>query len=386
MKVLDHGLVFDASVAPAHERCCAFTSLLHLANGALICGFKSGPDKLSPADRLILMRSDDGGKAWRRLYDGFDTTFNGTPGSFSAGYPMELEPNRLLLTLHWVDRTDPARPLSNPETSGVLPMKYLLAGSGDGGRSWSPLREVSLWPHPGANPTGEIIRLSNGQLMLAYESWKDWDDVEGDQSANVKLSNDEGMTWSDPITMANDRTGRLYFWDNHLARQPETGRLLAAFWSHNAERGVDAPIHLAWGDPDGRQWEAPQPIPIEGQVTAPLFLDRDRLLLFYVHRHDPPSIRAVISQDAGKTWQDEQVVIHDGRGGTQSGMDRSRSDAEYWEDMTRWTFGHPKAVRLSGGRVLVVYYAPPTASVGAPCDADLAAESPTLSIHWACLE
>lgn len=384
MNTVDCGLVFDSASAASYERCNAFTSLICLSDGSLICGFKSGPEKLCPTDRMILMKSDDQGKNWRRLFDGFDTEFNGVPGSFSGGYLVEIEPGRLLISLHWIDRSNPSLPLSNPVTSGVLPMKYLISESVDTGRLWTPLREVGLSPHPGASPTGAIHQLGNGQLMLAYESWKEWDAVDGDQSANVKLSDDGGSTWGEPITIASDLTKRLYYWDNRIIRQPNTNRLLAAYWTHDSGRGVDMPIHLGWGSADGKCWGRPRETAIHGQVAAPLFLDEDHLLLVYVHRHDPPSIRAVISEDRGCTWKlEDEIVIYRSGATAQAGMDRSRGEAEYWDDMVRWTFGHPKAVLMGDGSVFVVYYAPPLSSDRAFDGSEVSTATPALNIHWA---
>lgn len=379
MQVIDRGIVFDAGRAGPAERCCAFTSLARLSDGMLLCSFNAGPAKLSATDRLILMASDNAGRTWARRFDGFDSMFEGTPGSFTAGYLSEASPDRLLIALHWVDRTDPTLPLSNPVTSGVLPMKCLLSESADRGRTWSLLREVSLLPHPGANPTGELIRLADGSWLLPYESWKDWDAVTGDQSANVKLSHDDGATWSEPTTMASDPAGRYYYWDNHVTLDPATGRLLAAFWTHDSKEGMDAPIHLAWGDPTGHTWTAPDNTMIEGQVAAPVFLEEDRLLLVYVHRNDPPAIRAVLSEDRGRTWRtDEVCVVYASSSQKQAGMGEARTEAEYWNDMARWTFGHPKVVPLDGDRVLIVFYAPPNTDA-------LTLVPPPLCIHWALL-
>lgn len=384
MKVLDRGTVFDASKASSSECCCAFTSLVKLSSGKLRCSFKSGPNKLSPHDRIIIMQSEDDGRTWQRLYDGFDTVFNGVSGSFSGGYLFEANPERLLISLHWVDRSDPTKPLSNPVTSGVLPMKYLLAESQDQGRTWTQPIEVSLAPHPGSNPSCEMLRLNEGSLLLAYESWKEWDEIEGNQSANVKLSRDDGKSWSGPITMATDPAKQFYFWDNHLTQQPETGKLLAAFWTHDTTQGRDAPISLAWGEPDGTQWSAPFLTSIQGQVVSPVFLEDGRLMLVYVHRHDPPSIRAIISNDLGQTWDfDNELIIHDNANQNQQGMDRSRSNAEYWNDMTRWTFGHPKVIRVDGGQLLAVYYAPASNTLPSAEEPQVATKSVPTSIYWA---
>lgn len=383
MQVIDRGIVFDASTATPDEKCSAFTSLMRMDNGTLLCSFNTGPQKISPQDNLILMRSADGGKTWHRLFDGFNTTFNGTPGSFTAGYLFEREPGKLLISLHWVDRTDPTRPLSNPQTSGVLPMKYLISESNDAGATWSPPREVSLSPHPGTNPTTEILRLQNNDLLLAYESWKEWGDVTGNQSANVKLSSDDGATWGPYITMASDPQGRDYYWDNHLTLDENTGRVLGAFWTHDSSQGKDVPIHLVWGSPDGKEWTSPQNTGIEGQVTSPVVLPSGQILLAYVHRHNPPSIRAILSDDDGQTWQqDSELILHEVQGGPQAGMDQARNEAEYWDDMCRWTFGHPKAIRLPNNQVYVIYYAPPEDYD--PTKAQPDNPVPT-SIHWALL-
>lgn len=384
MRILERGTVFEATSTSPHERCCAFTSVIRLSNGTLLCSFKSGPNKLSPQDHIILMQSNDDGRKWERLYDEFDTTFAGVAGSYSGGYLFEANPERLLISLHWVDRSDPTKPLSNPVTSGVLPMKYLLSESYDQGHTWTQPIEVCLAPHPGSNPTCEMLRLDDNSLLLAYESWKEWDEVEGDQSANVKTSSDEGATWSESITMATDPAKQLYYWDNHLTQQPETGKLLAAFWTHDTTLGLDAPISLAWGEPEGTQWSAPFSTSIDGQVVSPVFLEDGRLMLVYVHRHDPPSIRAIISNDLGQTWDlGNELIIHDNANQNQQGMGESRTNAEYWNDMTRWTFGHPKVIRLAQGQLLVVYYAPASKDLSSFEDTQAGTKSLPTSIYWA---
>lgn len=368
MNILNRGLIYDAAQAPPDARCAAFTSLLPLADGSLLCTFRVGPTKMSPVSNIGMMQSTDGGRTWNRHGHDFDPIFQGTPGSFSSGYPCQHAPGKLSMYLVWVDRSDPSLPLANPETTGVLPMKCLVAESSDGGHHWGELREVSLRPHRGASLTSEIIRLDDGNLLLPYESWKDWDDVTGTQSANVRLSQDEGQTWSDPVTMASDPEQKRYYWDNRLAKDPETGRLVALFWTHQPKEGLDDVIHIAWAEPDGTRWSPPRSTGIAGQIAAPLVLSPSELLCVYVHRHDPPSMRAVLSRDRGDTWQlDEELVLYESGSGKEAGTSGPRKDAAYWEDMERWTFGHPKAVRLPDGTVLLAFYG------GTP---------DVLSIHW----
>ena len=196
MEILGRGIVHDARTAPFSKRCAAFTGLTQTSDGALLCSFKVGPAKLSAGDNIHIVRSTDAGRTWQPISTGFPTAFAGTPGSFTSAYLFEREPGKLLASLVWVDRSNPELPLANPETMGLLPMKCLAAESENGGATWGPLREVSLAPHRGNALTCEIIRLDDARCVLPYESWKDWDDLEGEQAARVRASEDNGKTLS----------------------------------------------------------------------------------------------------------------------------------------------------------------------------------------------
>ncbi len=357
MQIIARGLIHDGGAAPEGERFACFVGLAQLADGTLLCSFKTGPQKLSAKDNLRVMRSADGGATWTPLAGGFETTIRGVAGSITAGYITEVAPGRLLMSAHWVDRSDPALPLAHPATTGLLPFKCLQAASADAGATWSAWREVSLWPHRGASPTGEILRLADGQLALPYESWKDWNDTDGIQAANLRLSRDGGETWSQPVTMACDPYQDRYLWDNRIAVHPADGRLLALFWTYARREKRDDEIHLAWGSPDACEWSRPRPTGIRGQIACPVFMGNHKILVVYVHRQNPPGLRAVLSRDFGKTWdQPSEVVLYDSVAGQEAGMGQARDEADYWHDMYRWTFGHPKALRLADGTVLVAFY------------------------------
>jgi hypothetical protein len=76
------------------------------------------------------------------------------------------------------------------------------------------------------------------------------------------------------------------------------------------------------------------------------------------------------SADGGASWpaKDRLVVYtHDERAALSQG--RENIDfAQYWEDMGKWSFGHPAIRRLPNGAVLLAWYA------GAP---------DCMSLHWA---
>jgi hypothetical protein len=149
----------------------------------------------------------------------------------------------------------------------------------------------------------------------------------------------------------------------------DDGRLYAIFWSHDRQAQEDVEMHQAWGSADGRHWTPPHSTGMAGQIAAPLALPDGRLFVAYVHRHDPPSLRAVLSEDFGESWDQagELTFYEKQRGGREAGMGGPRDFGDYWADMSIWTFGHPAPALLPNGDVMVAYYA---------------GDDKALSIHW----
>jgi hypothetical protein len=205
--------------------------------------------------------------------------------------------------------------------------------------------------------------------MLDYESWKEWDDSSrGTHRANVILSHDGGQTWGKAITVATHPTGRLLYWDQRLAVNPDDGRIVDMFWTHDREAQEDVDMHINWGSPDAQTWTEPVSTGIAGQIAAPLALGGDRLFAAYVHRHDPPSLRALLSDDFGKTWNAApELVFYGSQSGREAGTEGQREFGDYWADMGRWSFGHPAPVLLPNGDVFVAYYA---------------GDSNAMGVHW----
>jgi hypothetical protein len=109
---------------------------------------------------------------------------------------------------------------------------------------------------------------------------------------------------------------------------------------------------------------------IPGQIAAPLLLEDGRLLAFVVNRTRPGTMTLWVSHDGGTTWPDaERLVIHmhDEQAAVTQGLE-DIDFKQYWEDMGKWSFGHPAIRRLRDGRVLLAWYA------GRPT---------CMSLHWA---
>jgi hypothetical protein len=203
------------------------------------------------------------------------------------------------------------------------------------------------------------LRLADGALGQPYEHWKEYDDpTPGRPAALLRLSHDGGKTWPTYATVAADPANGRYYWDQRLAVQPSSQRLVAMFWTHDPLAGRDVDVHIAWGSPDGRRWQAPVGTGLAGQHCQPVSLGGDDLAAAYVHRRDPPGIRVALSRDFGQSWdRAAEVAIYESSAGAEAGVAEPREIADYWDDMIKWRFGHPRGIQLPSGDLLVVYYA-----------------------------
>lgn len=369
MKIVDQGVLFDATQQPPQRRSNSFTSVLAMPGDRLLVSFRTGHSKDDPDENLILRLSQDGGRSWETVFEGLPPQVGGVAGGWRHGAIGCLDSGRLIGAFCWFDRSDRSLPLANPKTQGTLPSRVFVMESRDEGRTWVDAREVNTRPFEGIATTGSILRLANGALALPYEAWKSYDDIgPGEHHAILRISRDGARSFEPAVIVAHDPKANLFFWDQRLAVDPESGKLIALLWTHDRQAQQDRNIHIAWGAPDGTTWTEPVDTGIAGQIASPLILPGGRVLAVYVHRHSPPGLRAVLSEDFGRTWdRASEIEFYASGAGRESGMEGQRSFGDYWSDMSVWSFGHPEAALLAAGHVFVAFYG---------------GDGGALSMHW----
>ena len=373
MHVTASGLVHDSRQAPAHQRSTAFTDIALATDGTILVTFRAGSDRDSIDGHILLYAGNGIDGKWDLINDGYckGDWEDGTPGEVKTFSIFETHPGALTATGLWVDRSDPSLPFVNQRNQGILPMRIYHTNSTDGGRTWTPRRRMDVHPHLGASPVTEaVIPLPNGVLAQPYETWKEFhDDGPADQGAYLRLSRDDGKTWSEFSTMAKHPSGGKYYWDVRVAKHPETGRFVGTYWTHDPTLATDVDIHISWGSPDGMSWTEPVGTGVSGQHCMPIPLGGDRVLFVYPDRRTINGIGASLSDDFGETWDAApQLTVYHSAKGIESGAHGKRTQRELWDDMMAWRFGHPRGVLLPNGEVLVVFYA---------------GDGEYLDIHWA---
>ena len=365
MKVIDRGLVFDSAASEGPLRVCSFTSLLRLSNGKLLTSFRRGSGKDTSDGNVVICESNDEGANWSMISQGFDTTFEGVVGEIRSAELAELADGRLLAVQGWIDRSEGDGSLRNAETDAVRTMHILLDYSSDGGRTWGRRRVMQRT----ATLSGPVVRVpGRGWLVTSEFSHAGTPDRVRCHGAYAQFSSD-GENFAAPVDVVPDDPD-IFFYDQRQRICPATGRPVAMFWTYDNRAATDIEMHMAWGDAEDLTWESPRSMEMAGQIAMPIPLERDRLLAFYVHRHQPASLRLVASRDEGRTWDiANELVVYENEGAGEQGISAETSYDEFWEAMGTWTFGHPTAAVLGDGTLLLIYYAGP--------------DETCLSVHWA---
>ena len=249
MEVVASGAFWDARTAPVNERSASSTSAVALADGSVLATCRLGTDREGADGHVGVFASADGGESWELRFLGLgERVWDGWPGEARGWYVAELEPGELIASVLWTDRSDPSHPWVHPVTQGLLGMRSYLIRSTDGGRSWPDRRRIDLGPHPGASVTGPVLRLADGTLAQPFENWKEYEDpTPGIPCAWLRLSPDDGATWTEDVLVAAHPDNAIYYWDQRLATHPVDGRLVNMFWTHVPADGRDIDVHICLG-------------------------------------------------------------------------------------------------------------------------------------------
>jgi hypothetical protein len=83
------------------------------------------------------------------------------------------------------------------------------------------------------------------------------------------------------------------------------------------------------------------------------------LLAFVVDRDAPGTMRLWQSSDSGRTWpENDSLLVYTHNEQAAISQRKEEIDfGEYWDDMTKWSFGHPAIRQLADGKILVAFYA-----------------------------
>lgn len=365
MRIVDTGILNQSEPGTARATLTC-PSVVPLSDGTLLGTSRAGSTKDGADETVEFYRSLDQGATWSAPWQPFKPPrVRGLRGSLKCCYLTELAPGRLLAAAIWVDReTYPGQGIFHPDTEGCLPLKILLAESGDLGNTWSPFQEVPMPEELGPpSLTNPILLLPDGTLAMSVESNKNYHDSSTwNQRVVVFHSTDSGQSWGPPVVAGFDPSGRIFNWDQRLAVAPD-GRIAAFAWTYDTKTRKFLNIHRRISTDGGRDWSPAEDLGITDQASHPAMLPDGRVVLAWVDRFGTATIRARVAPAIDAPFAPEsEVVLY--RHPASAGDTR---DADGALGLSLWSFGLPYAEVLPDGDVLVVYYA---------------GNESTMDIHW----
>jgi hypothetical protein len=337
-----------------------------LSNDEIFCVYRRGTALRSPDGAIAKARSSDGGKSWVQEGLLWDPGRDSIQFDYSGPFTTKLKDGALICAASRWDRSDRERFFYNPKTDGYNRCEILLFRSIDLGKTWSPPQVVEL-PEPLdgiSNHTSPIIELEDGELLLTFDTWKTYDDPNPVQQRTFMVrSTDGGRSWSQLTKVADGAAEQRYYWDGRVVNVGGD-RLLVLFWTRDARESRYLPIHSGSSLDGGRSWTKPTSTGIPGQTSWIVGLGCDRVMAVYSLREpERPGIRAVISENLGKTWDlTHEVVVYDALGKDVIGGRRGTASAA---DTGNQAFGRPCARPSTSGDILVSYWCTQCCVVGA---------------------
>lgn len=355
------GSVLNAAEPGTSRAAATFPTFTVLADGSLLASYSIGSTKDSDDLTIEFRRSNDGGTTWASPFSPFDSTVLGRRGSLKFAPVTRLDGDRLIVVCLWIDREAfPGQPLFNPLTEGCLPMAIVVADSPDGGDTWTSWRVVPMPADVGPpSLTNAIVRFPSGRLLLSVETNKEYlDDSPWYQRVVHLGSDDDGATWSAPVTVVSDPTGRIANWDQRGAVAPD-GRLVSYSWTYDFEAVAYREIRRRISIDEGRTFENATELGFSDQPSHPAILPDGRVVLAWVDRFGSRSIRARSAASIDAPFDAEsEIVLHEAVALPPAGASSSGTTGDALVEMGTWSYGLAYAETMPDGDVGVVHYAP----------------------------
>jgi len=289
--------------------------------------------------KTVTVRSHDRGRTW----DGDDPQIDMFSGIVERG----AETADSLAPYAPIDYLDPNTLIANGSVGGfsVKESRGTVRISQDGGKSWTP---PVVLPLDGlVSTTGihsSLVRPDGKALLFMWEVDKD----NQNRHPLVYRSTADGTSFHflsyvtprrDPkMSATGNIQGSIRFighrWFYPRGHLLPSGRMLCTLRCQRDPRGVMW-TEIYYSDDGGESWDFLSRVNDWGAPGDLVVMPDGRLVVVYGYRLMPAGIRAVVSEDEGKTWGPELIIRDDGGS---------------------WDLGYPNAWVAGDGEVGTLYY------------------------------
>lgn len=320
----------------------AFPTLIRLDNGDLLAGFSvgGGPNATGGTD---CARSTDNGDSWT-----WQSTILPPGKDPHTTNSLRLSRTRQGAVIAYGGQCYPEAAVK--KFGHEVKREPVFCVSADGGLSWSPPRVIPAGvagPFEVSNP---VVVLVDGRWLAPAATLCDAKKL--GERVVVFVSDDEGKTWPETITVMKDPNGINGYFEQKVT-ELEPGTLVAAAWTVRMGDYVDQEDHFALSFDGGHHWGHPKPTGIRGQTMTPVWLGGDRLLVVYNRRYGQQGVQMCLVRFNEDHWNVEfEGTLWDAAASRQ----RDPSVASGIDEFDSFQFGLPSALRLDENTLLAVHW------------------------------
>lgn len=342
LEVVDHISIYRNPHPNLTSEYVAFPAIRALPDDTLLCMCRHGTARESVDGVVVVHRSTDGGLTWERVGDLPKPPGVSEGACLPGGFGITAEGETLACFTY-------------PWTEGA---GQLVARSQDRGRSWSELDRINSAPFERLGPGGNLVTRSDGTMIAAGEWGEEGENP--DWAATMTRSTDGGRTWEPWRCIQGPGTDGLYYFDLRITQLID-GTLVAAYWTHDMKKDVGVNVHTARSTDGGETWSEPTDAGFWGQVTDIHGLQSGRVVAVTNHRREPLGVRALLSEDGGASFDEENGVdlwgVEPAQVRSAPVLAKPRDRVEnLLEAYHFFTFGTPSVTQLSDGTIVVAFY------------------------------